>query len=127
MTKITSDDLETGSLYTCYIYHDNPEVHGEKKSRPIVVLEDRDKKIGFKVSTQVDKPFNKKYGYRLKDWKEAGCHSESVIVCYPKDRFEVKPEHIGYKLGEVTERDMIGFLTKLVKEMKKENDNQLER
>lgn len=130
-----SPSFQNGDCYTAYIryqHNDGTFISGNKgKPRPVVIIQDpTDQKFyAFKVTGQVHKPFNKRNGYSLNDWNESGFNKPSIVKCNTDNRFEIDPTNLGRKFGKLTENDLRGFLTKLIKVRKLEhqNENELDR
>lgn len=108
-------ELEFGKVYTSYIYFEENNKQG--KYRPVILYKNtEDGKITvFKVSSQLHTPFNQKYGYPLKDWKECGLKKPSVVDIHPKDIIEINSKHLNKIVGEITDKDKIGLLESFVK------------
>lgn len=89
---------------------------GRGKKRPVVVIKDENTGLfqALKITSQVDKRMNHKYGYKLKDWKDSGLYKPSIVKCNEKDIENIKPENIVRKMGDLTKRDMMGLLVKLI-------------
>ncbi|MCM3796440.1 hypothetical protein [Priestia megaterium] len=88
---------------------------------------EEDKLYAFPVTSQIDKLFNKKYGYKVKDLDVAGFSKESVIQYHSSNLKEIKPENIKRQLGNLSGRDVTGLLIKLlqVRQMEKAQERGL--
>jgi len=136
-----SHSFKSGQCYTAFIRHrdnDGSFVSGNRgKPRPVLIIQDPidEKFYAFKVTSQVHKPYNQRYGYLVENWREAGFNKASIIKCGTDNRFEIDPDSLGFQFGELTEDDLKGFLTKriqvkkleLQRERDNENDNGMER
>lgn len=133
--SFSENSFQNGQCFTAFLRFQNNDgsfVSDNKgKQRPVIILQDPidSKFYAFKVTGQVHKSLNKKYGYQLRDWKEAGFRKPSIIKCNIDNRFEIEPYLLHRNFGQLTENDLRGFLTQLIKvrKMEHENDNEIER
>lgn len=126
--------MKNGDVYIAFVRFQEFNDPNKGKSRPVVIFEDPEEERLFacKVSSKVDKPKNRKYGYVIKDWEEAGFKKPSVVACNRKDIHEISETNIKKYIGRLTERDIKGMLIKHIKvaqlEYKKEMEkNEIER
>lgn len=137
MTKPTMSsefELKFGKIYTAFIFFKSNLNEG--KRRPVIVFQNQenDNLTAFQVSSQVDTNFNKKYGYKILDWKVAGLKKPSVANLHPKDLLELKKSDLKIIVGELSDRDKVGLLEKYISVQKviqlqkqRKRDNMLER
>lgn len=137
MTKPTMSsefELKFGKIYTAFIFFKSNLNEG--KRRPVIVFQNQenDNLTAFQVSSQVDTNFNKKYGYKILDWKVAGLKKPSVANLNPKDLLELKKSDLKIIVGELSDRDKVGLLEKYISVQKviqlqkqRKRDNMLER
>ncbi len=128
------NDFKNGEVYIAFVnfvedLHNKENARG--KVRPVVIFEvpEDNKLYACKVSSKVDKPIKKRYGYVLQDWKEAGIKSPSVVACDSENIREIDPTSIKKYVGQLTERDIRGMLVKHIKvrAMEHEMEQSLER
>lgn len=112
MKHTISSNLEFGKIYTAFVYFNVSETKG--KPRPVILFRNQaDENItAFQVSSKLNSPFNKKYGYIIVDWKETGLKNSSVANLHPKDLLELKSSDLKTVVGELSDRDKIGLLEK---------------
>ena len=126
--KFRDNELELGQCFLAYVNFREPLEH-QGKNRPIVIFRDmeEDKLYAFPVTSQIDTPFNKRYGYKVKDLDVAGFSKDSVIQCHSSNLKEIKPENIKRQLGNLSERDVTGLLIKSlqVRQMEKAQERRL--
>ncbi|WP_025731511.1 type II toxin-antitoxin system PemK/MazF family toxin [Heyndrickxia ginsengihumi] len=131
MTKhtISSDyKLELGKVYTAFVVFGTN--HTEGKRRPVIIFQNQEnnKITAFQVSSKIDTPFNKKFGYKIKDWEETGLKKPSVANLHPKDLLELEASDLKVIVGELTDRDKVGLLEKYITVQKKiQRENEFER
>jgi|SRR5690625_2565321 len=123
-------DFEAGECFLAYIYYDDKS---GGKARPVVLLRDEedDTFLACKVTSQGGNRLNKKYGYIIKDWEEVGLEKPSIIKCNTSDMRKIDEVAFYKKIGDLTSRDVKGFLVKQLKirqmERRKERSNEYER
>lgn len=108
------ENADEGQVFLAYVgYKDK----SGGKERTIIAMKDYETErwLAFKVTSKVEKKMNHKYGYLVEDWKEAGFIVPSIIKCNREDIYDLKPQHIIKKVGELTNRDLKGLLIKTVK------------
>lgn len=124
MTAISYQD---GECFLAYVQFENG-IGGKK--RPVVLLHDQEDHTFYacKVTGKVNKPKNQRYGYEVKDWVDAGLHQPSIIKCNKHEIYEVEPEQLRDKIGQLSHRDLHGLLTKQIKVrmLEKEKERVLE-
>jgi len=133
--SLKTNTLETGQLYTAFLRYQNDDgtflPDNQGKPRPVLLIQDPvDKKFYLhKVTGQVHKSLNKKYGYEVEDWKEAGLKSPSIVKCNIDNRFEIESNTLRKCFGKLSENDLIGFTSKLVKvrRLEQQNNHELDR
>lgn len=112
---MNNDLYQSGECFLAYVNF-NEKKGG--KVRPVVLIHDKEENQFFacSVTSQINKPKNQKYGYIVKDWKEAGLDRPSIIKCNKEDMYKVKkPFQLIKKIGNLTIRDLEGFLIKQIK------------
>lgn len=122
-----SYQYQAGECFLAYISFANTT---GGKVRPVVLIHDKEENQFFvcTVTSQVDKPKNKKYGYVVVDWKEAGLDKPSIIKCNKDDMYLLKePYQLIEKIGTLTHKDLSGLLVKQIKVRLLENEKQKQR
>lgn len=112
---MNNDLYQSGECFLAYVNF-NEKKGG--KVRPVVLIYDNEENqfYAFSVTSQINKPKNQKYGYIVKDWKEAGLDKPSIIKCNKEDMYKAKkPFQLIKKIGNLTIRDLEGFLIKQIK------------
>lgn len=126
-------DLKNGDVYIGFVRYAediNNDKNPKGKVRPVVIFEDpvENKLFACKVSTQIDKPTEKKFGYIIKDWKEAGLKKPSIIACNRENVREIDKTAIYKNIGSLSDRDIKGLLVKYVsiaaREVERENERE---
>lgn len=114
MTK--QDIYENGEVFYAFMRYKDHE-DGIGKDCPVVALKDPETETwqALKITSQIDKKLNHKYGYLMEDWEQSGLTSPSIIKCNIEDIEEINPSYIRKKIGELTHRDLTGLLVKLIK------------
>lgn len=104
-----------GDVFYAYVRYVDDEKKG--KERPIVAIksEEDDNWKAFKITSQIDKKINHKYGYLMEDWEHTGLTKPSIIKCNREDVYDIEPENIIQKIGDLTERDLKGLLIKTIR------------
>lgn len=136
-------NLETGKCFTSFVkFRDrNGTILPSGKSRPVVsLLDPNTQKYIICKSTSTEKTQNDRYGYELKDWKEAGFNGPSIIKCNKEDIVALKDQKINKTIGQLSDRDLKGLYNKLIEirelefereqaklQRKKQNDFDIER
>ncbi|MCU9601732.1 type II toxin-antitoxin system PemK/MazF family toxin [Pallidibacillus thermolactis] len=130
--------MENGDVYIAFVRYAediNNDNNPKGKVRPVVIFKDpEDNKLyACKVSSRVDKPLERKFGYIIKDWKEAGFSKPSIVACNRENIREINKTAIHRYIGRLTDRDIKGMLIKHIKvarleyKIMKEKRNELER
>lgn len=112
----SNDDLKYGKIYTAFVYFDQKLSKGGGKKRPVILFlnQENEDLTAFQVSSQIDTHFNRKYGFEIVDWKEAGFKKPSVANLHPKDLLELKKDNLKTVVGELSEIDKVGLLEKYI-------------
>lgn len=123
--EIQNKDVETlkkeeiqfndGDIFYAYVRFYEDEKNG--KERPIVAMknEEDDTWKAFKITSRIEKKMNHKYGYLMEDWEQSGLTKPSIIKCDREGTFDIEPDKIIRKIGDLTERDLRGLLIKTIK------------
>ncbi|KIO69293.1 hypothetical protein B4065_1466 [Caldibacillus thermoamylovorans] len=114
------NELKNGDVYIAFVRYAedmNKDSAPRGKVRPVVIFEDpmENKLFACKVSSRIDKPTERKFGYIIQDWKEAGLKKPSIIACNRENIREIDKTAIHKYIGRLTERDIKGMLVKYVK------------
>lgn len=125
------NELKNGDVYIAFVRYgedinkDNPR----GKVRPVVIFEDpaENKLFACKVSSRIDKPTEKKLGYIIQDWKEAGFKKTSVVACNRENIREIDKMAIHQYVGRLTERDIKGMLIKHIRVTELEFSKKIEQ
>jgi hypothetical protein len=133
--RMTSSNIEFGKIYTAFIYFksSNDSVLEEGKRRAVIIFTygSNDQITAFQISSQINTPFNKKYGYELKDWAAAGLKKPSIVNLHPKDKLDLVKEDLKNIVGELLIDDKRGLLVKYTSVQdilkKRQKRNELER
>lgn len=117
-----SSGFVDGEVFFAYVEYTDVDGNLGKK-RPVVVVKDKTTEMlrALKVTSQIDKPLNHKYGYKLRDWEKSGLNRPSIVKCNEKDIVNINPVNIVRKMGDLTERDLMGVLVKIVEVKELEN------
>lgn len=130
MTK--ENELENGEVYIGFVRYvediDN-DINPKGKLRPVVIFQDPEENQLFacKVSGRIDKPFERKNGYIIQDWEEAGLKKPSIVACNKENIREIVKTDIQDYVGRLTDRDIKGMLVKRIKMSKLEYKKELEK
>lgn len=126
-------DLKNGDVYIAFVRYaediDNDK-NPKGKVRPVVIFEvpGEERLFACKVSSQINKPTEKKFGYMIQDWKEAGLLKPSIISCNSENVREIDKTAIYKYIGSLSDRDIKGLLVKYVsiaaREVERENDRE---
>lgn len=113
-------ELKNGDVYIAFVRYAediNKDEEPKGKVRPVVIFEDpaENKLFACKISSRIDKPIEKKFGYIIKDWKEAGLKKPSIIACNRENIREIDKTAIHRYIGRLTERDIKGMLIKHIR------------
>lgn len=118
----SNNNLDTGQCFVAYIKFSFDDPHDSTgkvkgKFRPVVIFHDLedDQFYACKVTSKIDNPQNKKYGYTIQDWKEAGFHKPSIVKCNKEEIYEIEPLSFKKKIGTLSDRDVKGLLIKMIK------------
>lgn len=131
--------IENGECFTARLAYKNengksvafPDENGG--SRPVVILKAtfQDKEIYYahNVTSKVDNFFNKRNGYLVKDFEEAGFNKPSIIKCDSNNSFVIEPSKLKGPFGKLTGNDLESFVDRLnlVRQREIENENGMER
>lgn len=126
-----NNKYETGQIYIAFIKFEESNRKG--KMRPVAIFQspEDNKLYACKITSQIDKKMNQKYGYLVKDWRLAGLTKPSIIKCNRSETYEIEPLNIRRKIGTLSNQDIKGMLIKMIKvqqmERRKEKRNEQER
>ncbi|MCT6922831.1 type II toxin-antitoxin system PemK/MazF family toxin [Metasolibacillus sp.] len=109
-----NDTYQDGDIFYAYVHFAEDVEQG--KERPIVAMKDQDTDTwkAFKITSQIGKKLNHKYGYLMEDWAESGLTKPSIIKCDRESIYNIDPNNIIKKIGDLTEQDLKGLLMKIV-------------
>lgn len=125
-------EFKNGEVYIGFVRYAediNNDVNPRGKIRPVVIFEDPEEKRLFacKVSGQIDKPLERKNGYVIQDWKDAGFKKPSIVACNKENIREINKSDIRDFVGRLTDRDVKGMLIKHIKVTEREYKKELEK
>ncbi|WP_107942671.1 type II toxin-antitoxin system PemK/MazF family toxin [Metasolibacillus fluoroglycofenilyticus] len=114
MSEKNNTGFQEGDIFYAYVHFIDDIDQG--KERPIVAMKDQDTDTwkAFKITSRIEKKLNHKYGYLMEDWAESGLTKPSIIKCDLQSVYDIDPNNIIRKIGDLTERDLKGLLMKIV-------------
>lgn len=126
--------IDNGECFTAKLAYKNengksiafPDENGN--SRPVVVLKvtvaGKEIYYAYNVTSKIQNPFNKRNGYLVNDFKEAGFKKESIIKCDSNNSFIIEPSRLKGPFGKLTATDLEGFVDRLNLVRQREIDNE---